>query len=58
MHKERTLGFLEEKQHVGNNDPNRAEDPEYILRLIGQVIAVSLETVEIVKGLPALESSL
>ena len=37
------------------NDPNRAEDPEYILRLIGQVIAVSLETVEIVKGLPALK---
>ena len=36
------------------NDPNRAEDPEYILRLIGQVITVSLETVEIVKGLPDL----
>lgn len=37
------------------NDPNRAEDPEYILRLIGQVITVSLETVEIVSGLPALK---
>ena len=36
------------------NNPNRSEDPEYILRLIGQVITVSLETVEIVKGLPAL----
>ena len=36
------------------NDPNRDEDPEYILRLIGQVITVSLETVAIVKGLPAL----
>ena len=36
------------------NNPNRAEDPEYILRLIGQVITVSLETVDIVKGLPAL----
>ncbi len=36
------------------NDPNRAEDPEYILRLIGQVITVSLETVDIVSGLPAL----
>ena len=36
------------------NDPNRAEDPEYILRLIGQVITVSLETVAIVNGLPAL----
>jgi predicted helicase len=36
------------------NDPNRADDPEYILRLIGQVITVSLETVEIVSRLPAL----
>jgi predicted helicase len=31
------------------NDPNRAEDPQYILRLIGQVITVSLETVKIVR---------
>ncbi len=37
------------------NDPNRADDPEYILRLIGQVITVSLETMKIVKSLPALE---
>ena len=37
------------------NDPNRSEDPEYILRLIGQVIIVSLETVDIVTGLPALK---
>ena len=36
------------------NDPNRAEDPQYILRLIGKVINVSLETVEIVAGLPEL----
>ena len=36
------------------NNPNRAEDPEYILRLIGQVITVSLETVDIIDGLPAL----
>ena len=36
------------------NDPNRDEDPEYILRLIGQVITVSLETVDIVNRLPAL----
>ena len=27
------------------NDPNREEDPEYIVRLIGQVISVSLEPV-------------
>ena len=36
------------------NDPNRADDPQYIVRLIGKVIAVSLETVGIVEGLPDL----
>ena len=36
------------------NDPNRAEDPQYIVRLIGQVITVSLETVHIVRNLPGL----
>jgi predicted helicase len=36
------------------NDPNRPDDPEYIVRLLGQVITVSLETVQVVRGLPAL----
>ena len=36
------------------NDPNRADDPGYIVRLIGQVIGVSLETMKIVKSLPPL----
>ena len=36
------------------NDPNRGDDREYILRLIGKVISVSLETVGIVEGLPEL----
>jgi predicted helicase len=36
------------------NDPNREDDPKYILRLIGQVITVSLETVKIVNSLPDL----
>jgi predicted helicase len=36
------------------NDPNRPDDPEYIVRLLGQVITVSLYTVELVKGLPPL----
>jgi predicted helicase len=31
------------------NDPNRPDDPEYIVRLIGQVITVSLETVQLVR---------
>ena len=37
------------------NDPNRADDEEYIVDLIRKVISVSLETVEIVEGLPALD---
>ncbi len=36
------------------NDPTCPDDPEYIVRLLGQVITVSLETVKLVKGLPAL----
>ena len=36
------------------NDPNRLDDEEYIVRLIKQVITISLETVQIVKNLPDL----
>jgi predicted helicase len=36
------------------NDPNDYENPQAIIKLIGQVIQVSLETVKMVKGLPAL----
>ena len=36
------------------NDPNRQDDPRYIVKLIRKVITVSLETVEIVEGLPEL----
>jgi predicted helicase len=39
------------------NDPNRAHGPQYILRLIGQVITVSLETVKIVHSLPPLSTT-
>jgi predicted helicase len=35
------------------NDPNRSDDPQYILRLIGQIVTVSLETVKIVESLAA-----
>lgn len=38
----------------GRSLTNRPDDPEYTLRLIGQVITVSLETVEIVNALPDL----
>ena len=35
------------------NDPNCADDPQYIVKLIGKVITVSLETVNIIENLPA-----
>ena len=34
------------------SDPNRADDPEYIVRLVGHVVRVSLETVALVSSLP------
>ena len=34
------------------SDPNREDDPQYIVRLVGQVIRVSIETMKIVRGLP------
>ena len=36
------------------SDPNREDDPQYIVKLIRKVITVSLETVEIVESLPDL----
>jgi predicted helicase len=36
------------------NDPNRPDDPEHIVRLLGQVITVSIETVKVVQGLQPL----
>jgi predicted helicase len=33
------------------NDPNRPDDPQYIVRLVGQVIKVSLETASLVRSL-------
>jgi predicted helicase len=33
------------------NDPNRDDEPDYIVKLIGKIITVSLETVKIVEGL-------
>jgi predicted helicase len=44
----------EDKLSGLRSDPNRPEDPEYILRLVGQVIRVSLETVRIVGAINAL----
>jgi predicted helicase len=42
------------KDDQGNitSDPNRLDEEQYIVRLIGQVITVSLETQKIIKSLP------
>jgi len=37
------------------NDPNREDDPEYIVRLVGQVVTVSVETVKLVRELAGLQ---
>jgi predicted helicase len=39
-------------QVKGESDPNREDDPGYVVRLVGQVVRVSVETVKIVRGLP------
>jgi predicted helicase len=47
----------DEKGNIAS-DPNRMDDEQYIVRLIGQVVTVSLETIKIVKSLPELKSAL
>jgi predicted helicase len=42
----------EDKRSGIKSDPNRPDDPEYIVRLVGQVVRVSVETVAIVTSLP------
>jgi predicted helicase len=44
--------IVDQYQVKGDSDPNREDDPGYILRLVGQVVRVSAETVAIVKLLP------
>ncbi len=43
---------IDQYQVKGESDPNREDDPDYIVRLVGQVVRVSVETAGIVKGLP------
>jgi predicted helicase len=42
----------EDRRSGIRTDPNRADDPEYIVRLVERVVRVSAETVGIVNGLP------
>jgi predicted helicase len=44
---------IDQYQVKGESDPNREDDPGYIIRLVGQVVRVSVETVRIVNSLPA-----
>ena len=48
----------EDKRSGIINDPNREDDPQYIVKLIGKVIKVSLETVQIVESLPELRNKI
>jgi predicted helicase len=45
----------EDKRSGIRQDPNNAADPEYIPRLIARVTTVSLETLRLVRSLPAFE---
>ena len=45
-----------DKRSGVTSDPNRPDDPQYIIRLIGQVINVSVETIKIIAALPPLET--
>ncbi len=42
----------EDKRTAIRSDPNNPDDPEYIVRLVGQVVRVSVETVRLVNNLP------
>jgi predicted helicase len=48
----------EDKRSGITSDPNRADDPEYIVRLVERVVQVSVETVKIVKALPDFAESI
>ena len=43
---------IDQYQVKDESDPNREDEPGYIVRLVGQVIEVSLSTIRIVGGLP------
>lgn len=42
----------EDKRSGIKSDPNREDDEEYIVRLVGQVVRVSVETMKIIRALP------
>ena len=44
-----------DKRSAITNDPNREDEPDYILKLIGKVITVILETQRLITQLPELK---
>ena len=44
--------IIDQYQVRGESDPNSEDDPSYIVRLVGQVVRISIETTRIVKNLP------
>src|ERR1017187_8525640 len=46
------LRVIDQYQVKGESDPNREDDPGYIVRLAGQVGRISMETARLVKSLP------
>jgi predicted helicase len=38
------------------SDPNRLDDEQYILWLVGKVISVSLETMKVISGMPSVQT--
>jgi len=49
--------IIDQYEVKGESDPNRQDDPGYIVRLVGQVVRVSVETVRIVNSLPEFRTS-
>ncbi len=43
---------IDQYQVKGESDPNREDDPGYIVRLVGRVVRVSMETIKLVGSLP------
>jgi predicted helicase len=49
---------VDQYQVRGESDPNREDDPEYIVRLIEQVVQVSVETVALVHSIAPLQEKM
>jgi predicted helicase len=54
------LEWVVDQYHVSTDkrsgitsNPNRTDDPEYVVRLVGRVVSVSVETVRLVRELEA-----